>query len=600
MGLASLAIALAVAVWMYFRVEGEELWGYAPLLLYASLYFGVFRLTLYDKKGRVNQRNVASSATGLLLGLGFPGLAPLPFLLLVAFVPLILLQRRLQKIKASAWVVFRHGFSAFVLYNLLATYWVTNTGFFAGLFAIVANTLLMCIPWMFYYWTARRSPSIGYLAFAAAWLSFEFLHHNWSLNWPWLTLGNGFMQFPELVQWYEWTGVLGGSAWILGANYLAGMTDLWIGGIGWGGMIYSGTKAQRTTYPLAFLAVVMLPMTYSLVRYFTYVAPEGRTITVAAIQPNFEPHFEKFSGNATAQLDTFLRLSKSALEEGPVDYLVYPETSFGNVDEDLAADSPALRLLREELSGKGVGHLVTGIDAYHIFTAGEPHSGAVRFSNQGSRGTFAFEALNGAVQLDFEDPPGDFQTYRKGVFVPGAESFPFKKVLFFAEPFVNSLGGTVAGRGTQATRDPFTSPVASVAPVICYESVFGEYFTGYVKRGAQAVFVITNDGWWDNTAGFRQHLWLSSLRAVETRRAVVRSANVGACAFIDQRGKIISRTKYDQAGFLRGELKLNDKVTLYVRTGDFTARVAVLVFLMILLANVARTIRPEAFSKDKA
>ena len=186
------------------------------------------------------------------------------------------------------------------------------------------------------------------------------------------------------------------------------------------------------------------------------------------------------------------------------------------------------------------------------------------------------------------------QTYRKGVFVPGAESFPFRRALFFLEPLVNSLGGSVAGFGTQPDRTPFTGDRAVVAPVICYESVFGDYFTDYVREGAEAAFVMTNDGWWDNTSGHLQHLYFSSLRAIETRRAVVRSANMGACAFIDQRGRIVSRTYYGERGFLNGTVHLNDAITPYVRYGDLISRVALLLSAMAFLSNLARTLRRRA------
>ena len=589
-GYGSLLLAAATAVWMYTRAQSEQLWAYGPLVLHFSLYAGVFLLVTYRADGSVRKRNILSAGSGLLLGFGFPGYLPFPFLLLIALVPLLYLAKQLRAADAPVRTVFAHGFSTFVLYNLLATYWVTNTGFFAGLFAIVVNAGLMCIPWLFYYWTAKRSPSIGYLAFATAWISFEFLHHNWSLNWPWLTLGNSFMQFPEVVQWYEITGVFGGSVWILAVNYLAYRASL---------AIYQPDLTPARRRPKYYLlALVLLPVLGSLIRFWTYTEPTGETVTVAAIQPNFEPHFEKFDGNRGAQLDTFLELSQAALAAGPVDYLLYPETSFDYVVEDDPLTNGSLLSAREELRYQGTAYLMTGVDGYHIFGPGEPVSPAVRYQRRPS-GDIAFEAINGAVQIGLS-AGDDVQTYRKGVFVPGAESFPFKNVLFFMEPLVNSLGGTVAGRGTQEKRTPFTSETAAIAPVICYESVFGEYFTGYVKEGAQAAFVMTNDGWWDNTAGYRQHLWLSSLRAVETRRAVVRSANVGACAFIDQRGVVQSQTPYDQAGFLRGEVKLNDAVTPYVRFGDILARIAVLIFTMTLLTNIARTVRPAAFARDDA
>lgn len=590
-GFLLLAIFALIGGSMYLQYTKQQLWGYAPLFLYLTLYGGVLLLLTYRADGSSRTNNRLSLISGMLLGFGFPGILPVPFLLLVAFVPLFLLHQQLTKEEAGYGRVFAHGFSAFLLYNILATYWVTNTSLGAGLFAILANSGLMCLPWIAFHWTSRQSPKVAYLAFVACWITFEYFHFNWELNWPWLTLGNGFAQWPSLVQWYEVTGVFGGSAWVLGCNYLALRQ-------------YQASRLERNLEPalavplslpnvpkrsyLPVIAalVVLLPVIGSLIRYTTYTPGEVGTITVGAIQPNFEPHFEKFANNQGAQLDTFLRLSKAAVAEGPLDYLVYPETSFSQINEDNPVAGPPFQLLKEELQEGNLNYLVSGFDGYHIFGPNESLSPAVRYVRNGS---IALEALNAALQIDLGN--NDVQTYRKGVFVPGAESFPFRKTLFFMEGFVNSLGGTVAGRGTQEQRLPLTSPQAKIAPVICYESVFGEYFTDYIKEGAQAIFVMTNDGWWDNTGGHRQHLWFSSLRAIETRREVVRSANTGICAFIDQRGKILSRTRYDEATFLNGTMRLNDAKTIYVRWGDIIARVAMLMATMIVLGNLTRSLR---------
>ncbi len=587
-GYALLTIAVLIAGGMYWRFTGQKLWGFSPLFLYLALYGGGLLLLTYRKDGTTRPHNQLSLLSGALLGLGFPGILPVPFLLLVAFVPLLVLHQRLSKEGAGYGRVFAHGFSAFLLYNILATYWVTNTSLGAGLFAMLANTVLMCLPWLAFHWTSRQSPKVAYLALAVSWISFEYFHYNWELNWPWLTLGNGFAQWPSLVQWYEVTGVLGGSAWIFGCNYLA--LKLYTA-FSWEPGTAPASAPNNRYLPLFAALVVLLPIAGSLVRYATYTPGDAGTITVGAVQPNFEPHFEKFANNRGAQLDTFIRLSNAALADGPLDYLVYPETSFSQVNEDATLSGPPFQLLRENFQDKGLRYLVSGFDGYHIFGPEEPLTPAVRYLRNG---TLALEALNAAVQIDIAN--NEAQTYRKGVFVPGAESFPFRETLFFMEGFVNSLGGTVAGRGTQEKRLPFVSPEAKIAPVICYESVFGEYFTDYVKEGAQAIFVMTNDGWWDETAGHRQHLWLSSLRAIETRREVVRSANTGISAFIDQRGKIVSRTQYDEATFLTGTMQLNDAETLYVRWGDIIARITLLLTAMIILSNLTRSLRNRTTS----
>ena len=183
--------------------------------------------------------------------------------------------------------------------------------------------------------------------------------------------------------------------------------------------------------------------------------------------------------------------------------------------------------------------------------------------------------------------------YKKSKLVPGPEIFPFREILFFMEPVINKLDGTVEGVGGQPNRASMASKVGAIAPVICYESVFGEYHTGYIKAGAEAIFVMTNDGWWDNTAGHRQHLYFASLRAIETRKAVARSANTGISAFINQRGDITQATKYDEPIAIKSAILLNDKKTFYVKAGDIIARLSSFIAIIFLLNMLVRRLKRE-------
>ena len=114
----------------------------------------------------------------------------------------------------------------------------------------------------------------------------------------------------------------------------------------------------------------------------------------------------------------------------------------------------------------------------------------------------------------------------------------------FISKLLPSFGGTKWGYGVQKERSCFEHPADSlkIAPVICYESVFGNYVADYVRNGAEAIFIITNDGWWKNTNGYMQHLSYASLRAIETRRPVARAANTGISCIIDIRGKRIKES----------------------------------------------------------
>jgi apolipoprotein N-acyltransferase len=174
--------------------------------------------------------------------------------------------------------------------------------------------------------------------------------------------------------------------------------------------------------------------------------------------------------------------------------------------------------------------------------------------------------------------------------VTGVEKMPHKELLSFLENLVVELGGTMRGNGTQDYRDAFVSPQdgTRVAPVICWESVFGEYVTHYVSdAGANFLFIITNDGWWRDTPGYKQHNSYARLRAIETRRSVARSANTGISSLIDQRGLELARIGWWKRSGIRGILNKNDKITFYVKYGDYLGRIAVLLTVILLLYSLA-------------
>lgn len=123
-----------------------------------------------------------------------------------------------------------------------------------------------------------------------------------------------------------------------------------------------------------------------------------------------------------------------------------------------------------------------------------------------------------------------------------------------------------------------------VAPVICYKSIWGSWVGESVKNGAQFIAVITNDGWWGNTSGKDQHLMYAKLRAIETRRWVVRSANTGISGFINQRGDVIKQSTWWTSTALKADINLNDSLTVYVNNGDIIAKLAAI--LAVVLAFI--------------
>lgn len=576
------AILAIVTGWMmYSRTQVEELWSYLPLFFFSGLWAAVV-LGLSIRGEQANKRYALlglSTLSGVILALGFPPI-PLTSLMFVAFVPLLLVEQQISDARegTSGWRVFKYSYHTFVVWNILATYWVANTAFFAGIFAIWVNSLLMAIPFVLYHFVKKRMPNLGPHAFVAFWLSFEYLHLYHQLSWPWLTLGNSLAGFPSWIQWYEYTGVFGGSFWILLGNVF--FLEI--------GSKYYFHKIKFTLKSIVKpFALILIPILISFGIYFTY-EEAGEELEVVVVQPNFEPHYGRDKFNKADQYKYYTKLSfDHATKE--TDYIIYPESSFSSLDEKGIAQNRLITDLKGFLKNYPKASLVMGTGSYRFFEEGEALTPYAReYKDRRTNTTLYYEAYNSAFQLS--NGSDDVQIYHKSLLVPGAEFFPYKNIFPFMKPLVDKLGGSVAGLGKQAERSAFTSTNGTrIAPVICYESVYGEYTTGYVRNGAEALFIMTNDGWWDNTAGYKQHMEYARLRAIETRRSIARSANTGISGFINQRGDIIAATNYDEPIGLNGKIRANKKFTIYTRYGDLIARLSLVLSALLLLNLIAKT-----------
>ena len=209
------------------------------------------------------------------------------------------------------------------------------------------------------------------------------------------------------------------------------------------------------------------------------------------------------------------------------------------------------------------------------------------------RGDYWIEEHNSALMADAS---GRTEIYHKSKLVVGVEATPYPAVFV---PVDEWLGGVMGRNVGQEKRTPLNVITREgrripVGCAICYESVYGEFCTEYVRdAGAQLIAVITNDGWWGNTPGYRQHLRYSSLRAIETRRDIVRCGNTGISALIDQRGRILAETPWWKPAVLAGEVNLNTAETFFVRHGDIPGRISVLVALLLAVLWLVRCFVPK-------
>ena len=256
------------------------------------------------------------------------------------------------------------------------------------------------------------------------------------------------------------------------------------------------------------------------------------------------------------------------------DFILAPETVFAdNVRITSLKNAPFLLTLKRSLISRPKASWLTGVAFIDFFNDPNRVSAQSNFYRDG----LWYNDFNSAIQIT---PSDNIPVYHKSKLVVGVENFPYQSVL---KPLIGDamidLGGTVAMKTTQDYRSVFEgrTPGQLIAPIICYESVYGEFVTEYVRNGANVLGIITNDAWWGNTQGHKQHLSYARLRAIETRRSIARSANTGISAFISPRGDIISSLPYDTKGGLSAQVPLESKTTFYVMAGDYIARIAVFI-----------------------
>jgi len=555
------------------------LWSWWPLLMLLSLW-GAIVMIFFPKDPTEKKWLGSATLSGILLGLGFPP-SPLTFVVIFAWIPWLAVENGIfqSKDKIRPGKVFLYSYHTFILWNIIATFWVTNVALIAGFMAIFVNAAFMATVMMMIHIVQRKLPfRYSFLVFISFWISFEYLHHVWELSWPWLALGNTLAEYPWAAQWYEFTGAFGGSLWILALNLLGYYTILrWL-----------RAKPLRLWQ---YASLLLIPIMVSLGIWFTIKESNAPEVNIAIVQPNYEPHYEKFEIPEDQQSRRFFELSMARIDS-TTQYLVFPETSFDYVHLNAFRNNRQIRLFQSMIDSFPNLRLVTGISSQRTLDKNQLKDTEYRIHVTAEGDTVYWDAQNSAVQMTSGQQ--DYQIYFKSKLVPGPEILPYRKVLFFLKPIVEKLEGTVEGNTRQKERSVFTGGPLTVAPIICYESIYGAYVGEYVKKGATALFIVTNDGWWDNTPGHIQHLKIGSLRAIEHRRPIARSANSGISAFIDIKGRIHSPTRYGETIAIAGKLRPETRVTIYTLWGDVIPNITNLLTLFLLLAWIYFRIRRKA------
>ena len=506
------------------------------------------------------------------------------FLALIGLVPLLCMERIATALeKKRIWI---YHYIAFVLWNAITTFWVCNATVGGGLFAIFANAFQMSLIFGLFRLSKKKFTGIlPYIFLMVIWIAWERFYFDAEISWPWLVLGNSFARTTGAIQWYEFTGTLGGSLWIWLSNLgIFGMMTVFSDG-SW--FTYNNKAKVFTVTALA--SVIILPFIISPVIGSRYkdAMDTQQQLEVLVVQPNIDP-YNKFEAHTQGQQNAILEAQIiSALEYRKGDTLaspllvVAPETFTGGVIVRQYPRSETWRRFTKLLKEYPGVYMLFGASSYEYDYTDMRPSHTARMVTDG----LWVESHNSALMIDGSD---NTEIYHKSKLVVAVEHTPYPAIFCRLDDMLGGVMGRCIGQEEISLLHASDIPVGCA---VCYESVYGEYYTDYIRKGARAMTIITNDAWWGNTPGYKQHLSYASLRAIETRRAIARCANTGISAIISPAGEILQPTPWWEQAVIKSSIPLRDELTFFVRHGDITGRVCSFVFILLLLALVVRFLK---------
>jgi len=515
---------------------------------------------------------VNSIVSALFFWLAWPMNKFIP-LIFVVFVPLMLMERYVStnKIDRPFRTIFNYTYFTFFLWNVFVVWWISLSTIVGGIATILYNGLVLSLPFILFFYTKKYLGQLcGYLSLFFYWITTEYGHLNWKLSFPWFNFGNAFACFPEYVQWYEYTGIFGGTIWVLVANIA----------------IYHAIvfKSIRWKLIAATLLWIFIPAIYGYHMYRNYIE-DGKEIEIVAIQPNIDPETGRFLDtnemlNIPDRMTKVLELYEKDITP-TTQFLVWPEAFLDILFlEDKLHSYVLIDELKSFLKKYPQLSLITGIRS-----AKKYDYKATKTSIYNEKYGF-LDCFNSAL---FFSDNGESSIYHKSKLVPAGEFIPI--IYTFNVPEWLGFGKGIYFSSFAVDNCPvvfFNNAGIGVAPVVCYEVLYGDYLSKFIRLGASIMAIITIDAWWKDTPGYKQIFNYARLMAVQFRRSVARSSAKGISGFINQRGDVLDIITYDKSGAVSSKVKANSSITFYAKHGDYIAKISfVIAILLAVLTSIS-------------
>jgi apolipoprotein N-acyltransferase len=521
-----------------------------------------------------------SVSTAVLIGLSFPPI-PVGLLACVGLVPFLFLVDSIP----TAGRFFRYAYGTFFLLSLISLYWVGGFTHRQDPYLMIAGTalffwepLVLSMPAMAYFFVRRTiNTTWAVVSFPFIWISMEWLYALGELAFPWLHLGNTQTYHLEKIQYADITGVYGISFWVLLLNVLVYFLVRSIQ--------TSHSRRRQGTLITVILAVYIAPNFYK----GTPLPPaEKPTISIGIVQPNINP-WNKWEGANTfqgrwAQVESYLELMKQHVNDS-LDVFVLPESAILLNLPQYPEQMQAFQQVVDDLQVS----VITGYVRIQFYPQDE-----APVSSSTLRGTTTrYDSFNSILFVEPHEKK--LQTYSKMRLVPFAERIPYAdQVPYLIEPLRWGVGISNWGLAHDSTIFESRRLNTQFLAMVCYESIFPEFVSTFVKKGAEFLVFTTNDSWWGNTSGARQHNQYAVLRAIENRRWVVRCANGGISSFIDPSGRMYDQTSMYTETFIKKSIQPYSHHTVYTEYGDWFARICASIALLFFLFSIGYSIFRKA------
>ncbi|MCL7486979.1 MAG: apolipoprotein N-acyltransferase [Desulfobulbaceae bacterium] len=507
--------------------------------------------------------------TSLLLLLAMPGRFGWWPLLFVALTPLLVFAaRREPRLSFSAGMLT--GF----FYHAGMLYWIVIVlGRYGGLPpALSFPAMLLLAVYMGVYMAlfagllswflsgkddGRNMPVAILLGAPVLWVGLDWLRSILFSGFPWMDIGYGLSSRPLLLQ----TADLGGHHLISFLLVLINALIVCMFSLFRSGR-EPGARSRKVWGPVSAALVFLLAAGgYSALRFkqVSRMADAAPVLQVAVVQGNISQDEKWTPAVKKSTLDVYRNLSEETVRDNGSTLVVWPETAlpFFPVNDPLFS-------------------MVTDWAADHDFWL---LTGAPYFVISGDLGHSFKNAVNYFNSALLIDPDGEVTgRYDKQHLVPFGEYVPLRRFLPFLEPLVESVGNFSFG----SSAAPLSMGAARLGILICYESIFPALAREEAAAGANVLVNVTNDAWYGRSSAPYQSFAMAVLRAVETRRSLVRAANTGISGFVHPSGRIVKKSPIFEPLALSSAVPVLEERTIFMRFGYLFAPACLFLFPLLL------------------